>query len=135
MSHISSSLRYPQYEYEQASLPGILGFIQNQMGQESPTPQRNPPARGSFAAFYEPQEDVKGRKSSIARSESSEEGFDHSYQPLDPEDTESVQLPVVVQKRRETIKHQEGRYEAHRKACRIQETRGLVETPLRDVDS
>lgn len=102
-------------QFEAASLPGILGFIQNQMGQKSPTPRRNPPARGSFAAFYEPpafcepEEDVR----KAARSDSLPD-----MSMSETEEERDLIIKQKIQKERHS-RLQEGRYEAHRKASRM----------------
>ena len=117
---------YVQFN-QQASLPGILGFIQNQMGNDQEEHRSNPPTGGSFAAFYESSEEFKTTDPSAVRSESSEDTFER---PLGDADGETV-VTDHVRTRKEQIKLQDGRYDAHRKASKIQEGYGLAEVPLR----
>ena len=125
---MSSMSGYVQFN-QQASLPGILGFIQNQMGNDQEEHRSNPPTGGSFAAFYESSEEFKTTDPSAVRSESSEDIFE-SYRPSGDADGETV-VTDHVRTRKEQIKLQDGRYDAHRKASKIQEGYGLAEVPLR----
>ena len=120
-----------QYERGSALLPGMLGILEQQQQQRnirtSPLPHHHSPVhRDSFAAFYEPaDEEFHVRETSAAATGSLEDIFEVETR------VQRGVRPTLSSFRQDTIRSQEMRYEAHRKASKVQEANPtqLIEEP------